>query len=202
MTNTPSETEATILEAARKVFISNGFDGSTMQMIADEARINKALLHYYYRNKDTLFESVFFEAFKKIVPHMMQIMNPEKDFFTRIKTFVVNYITVLQEVPEIPLFILHELRRNPDRLVKLVSMSGIEPKAFMKVIEEEIRTGNIREIDPMQLMVNLLAMTIFPFAARPMIQGFIMNNDEEMFNEFLEKRKTEVSTFIINAIKK
>ena len=68
-----SETETHILDAARKVFVQNGFDGTTMQMIADESGINKALLHYYFRSKDRLFEAVFIEAFSKMIPNLMKI---------------------------------------------------------------------------------------------------------------------------------
>jgi AcrR family transcriptional regulator len=202
MTDPATETEKLILEAARKVFIRNGFDGTTMQMIADEARINKALLHYYYRSKDRLFEGVFLEAFKEMVPRLQQILFSGDPFFQKIGAFVENYISTLQHVPEIPIFILHELRRNPDRVVDLVKSSGIEPSYFTKLIHSEIEKGTIQPTDPLQLLVNMLAMCIFPFAARPIIQGFILNNDEAAFDVFIEKRKTAVTQFIINSIKK
>jgi AcrR family transcriptional regulator len=202
MTQTGKETESIILDAARKVFIKKGFDGATMQMIADEASINKALLHYYYRNKDRLFEAVFKEAFGKMIPKLHQILVSEDPFIEKIGVFVDSYISTLQNVPEIPIFILHELRRNPDRVVDLVKGSGIEPAFFIKMVDAEIAKGTIRQIDPIQLLVNILAMCIFPFAARPIIEGFILNNDEEAFNSFIDKRKTEVTQFIINSIKK
>jgi AcrR family transcriptional regulator len=196
------DTENLILDAARKVFIRNGFEGTTMQMIADEADINKALLHYYYRNKDRLFEGVFMEAFGKMLPKIQQILFSEKPFMEKIGIFVESYITTLQEVPEIPMFILHEIHRNPERVIANVSKSGINPAAFKEMIEAEVKKGTIREIDPYQLLVNMLAMCIFPFAAKPIIQGFIFRNDEKKFLEFIEKRKTEVTIFIINSIKK
>jgi AcrR family transcriptional regulator len=196
------ETEAIILDAARKVFIQKGYDGTSMQMIATQAGINKALLHYYYRSKDRLFESVFVEAFGKMVPRLQQILYEDRPFLEKIGEFVEGYITTLQHVPEIPLFILHELRRNPGRVVEFVSRSGIDPSYFVKMVEKEIEKGTIIETDPRQLLVNMLAMCIFPFAARPIIEGFIFKNDTEEFNRFLEKRKKEVTQFIINSIKK
>ncbi len=196
------ETEAIILDAARKVFIKNGFDGATMQMIADEAGINKALLHYYYRNKDRLFEAVFMEAFNKMAPRIQQILFSGDPFLEKIGQFVDNYISTLQNVPEIPIFILNELKRNPERVVVLVRNSGIEPQRFVNLIEKEVKKGTIRPVDPYQLLVNMLAMCIFPFAARPIIEGFIFKQDVEAYNSFIEKRKTEVTQFIINSIKK
>ena len=78
MGRTHSETEILILEAARKVFLENGFDGTSMQMIASESGINKALLHYYYRSKDRLFEAVFIEAFAHMIPNLMKIFDSHR----------------------------------------------------------------------------------------------------------------------------
>jgi TetR/AcrR family transcriptional regulator len=201
MTGSHHETETTILDAARKVFVQHGFDGTTMQMIADESGINKALLHYYYRSKDRLFEAVFIEAFSKMIPNLMKIFTTDTDFFEKIRGFVDVYIGTLLQYPQIPLFILHELRRNPDRIVELIKSTGIKPELFMNLIKQEIQKGTIVPIDPLQLMVNLLALCIFPFAARPMIQGFIFKNDTKAYQDFLEKRKKEAADFIIKAIK-
>jgi TetR/AcrR family transcriptional regulator len=195
-----TETEVLILDAARKVFLENGFDGTTMQHIADEAGINKALLHYYFRSKDRLFEAVFIEAFARMIPNLMKIFASEADFPDKIKGFVDTYITALQQYPQIPLFILHELHRNPGRIIELIHSTGMNPDFVINIIRQEIKKGKIIDTDPFQLMVNMLAMCIFPFAARPMIQGFIFKNDAKTFEAFIEKRKTEVAGFIIKAI--
>jgi TetR/AcrR family transcriptional regulator len=196
-----TETENLILDAARKVFLENGFDGTTMQMIASESGINKALLHYYYRSKDRLFEAVFIEAFGHMVPNLMKIFASEAEFQDKIRGFVNAYIGALLEYPQIPLFILHELHRNPGRVVELIKSTGIDPEFFINIVRQEIIKGNIGDTDPRHLMVNMLAMCIFPFAARPMIQGFVFKNDAKSYQAFLESRKKEVANFIIKAIK-
>jgi TetR/AcrR family transcriptional regulator len=201
MGRTHSETEILILEAARKVFLENGFDGTSMQMIASESGINKALLHYYYRSKDRLFEAVFIEAFAHMIPNLMKIFDSEVEFPDKIRRFVNAYIGALLEYPQIPLFILHELHRNPGRVIELIQSTGLNPDIFINFVKQEIKSGNIGNIDPRQLIVNLLALCIFPFAARPMIQGFIFKNDAKAYQEFLEKRKKEVADFIIKALK-
>ena len=200
MNTTSTETEILILDAARKVFLDNGFDGSTMQKIATVAGINKALLHYYFRSKDKLFEAVFFEAFAKMVPNLFKIFTADIPFTDKIRGLVNTYINALQEYPQIPQFILHELHRNPGRIIELMHSTGLDPEIVMNIIRSELKKGNLVEIEPQQLMVNMLAMCIFPFAARPLIQGFIFNNDASAFDAFLEKRKTEVADFIIKAI--
>ncbi|MBW6458959.1 MAG: TetR/AcrR family transcriptional regulator [Bacteroidales bacterium] len=196
-----NETELQILEAARKVFLQYGFDGATTQMIATESGINKALLHYYFRSKDRLFEAVFMEAFTRMIPNLLKIFTAEIDFFEKIRAFVGAYIDALLQYPQIPLFVLHELKRNPDRIVQLIKSSGIRPEFILEMFRGEVGKGNIAPIDPYHLLVNMLSLCIFPFAAKPMIQGFIFHNDEAAFQEFLVSRKEQVAEFIIKAIK-
>jgi AcrR family transcriptional regulator len=195
-----TDTETLILDAARKVFLENGFDGTTMQMIASESGINKALLHYYYRSKDRLFEAIFIEAFAHMVPNLMKIFASDAEFPDKIRGFVETYISALMEYPQIPLFILHELHRNPGRIIELIHSTGMNPDFVINIIRQEIKKGTIIDLDPYQLMVNMLGMCIFPFAARPMIQGFVFKNDANAYQAFLEKRKSEVAVFIIKAI--
>ncbi len=201
MTEKHKDTETQILDAARKVFLENGFDGTTMQMIAGEAGINKALLHYYYRSKDRLFEAIFIEAFSRMIPNLMKIFVSELNFEDKIRAFVETYIGALRENPQIPLFILHELHRNPGRIIELIQSTGLNPSIFFTLVEEQIQKGAINRIDPRQLIVNMLALCIFPFAARPMIQGFIFQNNTEAYEDFLSDRKHFVAEFIIKAIK-
>jgi TetR/AcrR family transcriptional regulator len=201
MSQKHSETEIHILDAARKIFLENGFDGTSMQMIASESGINKALLHYYFRSKDRLFEAVFIEAFAHMIPNLMKIFDSGDEFPDKIRGFVNAYVSALLEYPQIPLFILHELHRNPDRVVELIKSTGLNPDLFIAMVQKEIKAGNISAIDPYQLLVNLLALCIFPFAARPMIQGFIFKNDAKAYQDFLKKRKKEVADFILKALK-
>jgi AcrR family transcriptional regulator len=195
-----TETEVLILDAAKKVFLDYGFDGTTMQQIANVAGINKALLHYYFRSKDRLFEAVFIDAFGRMVPNLLKIFTSDIDFPDKIRGLVHTYISALQQFPQIPQFILHELHRNPGRIVELMKSTGINPDVVLNIIRQESEKGNIINIDPRQIIVNMLAMCIFPFAARPLLQGFIFKNDSVAFDEFIEKRKTEVADFIIKSI--
>ncbi|HPE56224.1 MAG TPA: TetR/AcrR family transcriptional regulator [Bacteroidales bacterium] len=194
-------TEQKILEAARLVFTQKGFEGARMQEIADEAGINKALLHYYYRSKDKLFEGVFREAFFTMVPQVMDLLKSEMPLFEKIRFFTSNYIEIFINNPFIPGFVLHELSVNPKRIVDLLSNLGIQPALFLDQIQAEIDKGIIKPIDPRNLLTNMLAMCIFPFVARPILQNILFTNDEQAFAQFVEDRKKAVPEFIINAIK-
>ena len=194
-------TEQKILEAARLVFTQKGFEGARMQEIADKAGINKALLHYYYRSKDKLFEGVFREAFFTMVPQVMDLLKSEMPLFEKIRFFTSNYIEIFINNPFIPGFVLHELSVNPKRIVDLLSNLGIQPALFLDQIQAEIDKGIIKPIDPRNLLTNMLAMCIFPFVARPILQNILFTNDEQAFAQFVEDRKKAVPEFIINAIK-
>lgn len=195
-------TEQKILIAAKKVFIEKGLDGSRMQEIADEAGINKALVHYYYRSKGKLFEAVFHEAFFKLVPNVLSLLKQDLPLFDKIRFFTEKYIELFIDNPFIPGFVLHELNRNPDRIVGLISDIGIKPEFFLEQIKQEVERGNINPISPQHLIVNMLAMSIFPFVASPILRNIIFKGDEQALKQFLVERKKTVPEFIINSIKK
>jgi TetR/AcrR family transcriptional regulator len=195
-------TEKKILDAAKIVFLEKGFDGARMQEIADEAKINKALLHYYFRSKDKLFDAIFQEAFQQFLPHIAEIMMTEKTLFEKLEIFVDSYITMLSNNPHLPSFVMHEINRNPERIVKIIKGSGIKPEYLEKAIQKEVKAGVIMPIKPIHLIVNIIGMCLFPFMARPIIKGFLFNDSAEAYQKFLNERKKEVTSFIINSIKK
>ncbi|MFH1319228.1 MAG: TetR/AcrR family transcriptional regulator [Bacteroidota bacterium] len=194
-----------ILEAAKKVFLKKGNAGARMQEIADEAGINKALLHYYYRSKEKLFRAVFRVVFSKLMPKIAEVISSDLPLFEKIEIFTEKYIDVLSRNPLIPMFILQELDKNPEGLISLIldliKDIGLKPEIFFKQVEYEIKMGNIRHIEPRQLIINMFSMCIFPFLGRPLLQRIIFDNDSKHYDRFLNDRKKEVSKFIINSIK-
>ncbi len=194
-------TEHKILLAAEDEFIEKGLTGARMQQIADKAGINKALLHYYYRSKDKLFEVIFSTILKTLVPKIARIIKEDIDLYSKIRNFASEYITMLQEKPHIPGFIIHELGTNPDRLAKIFGKLDIDISFIKNQINEEIEKGNIRKIQPEQLIINLLSLCIFPVIARPLAEPILFSSDKEEYDKMIENRKKEVGDFIINSIK-
>jgi TetR/AcrR family transcriptional regulator len=195
-------TEQKILAAAREVFIEKGMDGARMQDIADRAGMNKALLHYYFRNKEKLFEMVFMEQASQFLPRVGTIMMSDSPLFTKIEQFVEIYIDKLTENPFMPLFILNELNRQPESFILKIWGEKRPPvQMFAMQIVEEVKKGNINPIEPPQLIVNMVSMCIFPFVAKPMIK-WVTQMDDEQFKQFIQKRKTEVARFIIDSLRK
>jgi TetR/AcrR family transcriptional regulator len=201
MTEEQVSTEKLILESARKVFIEKGYDGARMQEIAEEAGINKALLHYYFRSKDKLFESIFSVAFSQFMPSVVEVMGSDKPFDQKIKVFICNYIDLIQENPHIPLFVLHELQRDPQRLINIFKSYGFNPSSFAPVLQRQLEESGYRPIPFFHLITNIIAMCIFPFVARPIIQGFILGGSEEAYRAYLSERKEIVYEFVMNSIK-
>lgn len=195
--------EQKILAAARKVFTTKGMAGARMQDIADEAGINKALLHYYFRDKDKLFETIFMDEAEKFFPKINAIFQSDDPLFEKIEKFVDEYIDEMQENPYLPWFVLNEVNRDPDQFMSRVLGESNRPKPakFLEQIEKEIKKGTIKRISPLHLLMNLLSMTIFPFIARPMITRNL-HLTESQFRKAMEERKKEIPKFIIDSIRK
>ena len=192
--------EQLILQAARKVFIEKGMEGARMQEIADEAGINKALLHYYFRSKDKLFQAVFLEAFQKFLPQIELLIKSELPFLEKLHLFINNYISIMIENPYIPGFVLNELTQNPQRLADLLKNRTSRMPELLVQIHNEIENGILKPFEPKQILINSLALCIFPFVARPVIQNIFFGNNRETYDSFLEERKAIVFNFIKSAI--
>ncbi len=193
--------ESQILEAAKNVFQRKGMDGARMQEIADEAGINKALLHYYYRSKQMLFEAVFIRAFSLLAPQLNKILNDDSSIEQKIRNFTENYLSFIIKHPYLPSFIINELNRNPEFILKMKSNKGFPSlDKFKKQVDLEVEQGVLKPIKGEQLFINIVALNIFPFLASPLIKAFA-NVDDAAYQQLLADRKTEVANFIIDSIK-
>lgn len=196
-----SSTEENILKAATSIFQRRGLAGARMQEIADEAHINKAMLHYYYRSKQKLFEAVFMQAFKKLVPLINGIFNSEASVFEKIRRFVDSYISFVMENPYLPTFLIQEINNNPEFSKMFFSINiAPEPILFTQQISDEIRNGTLRPIDPKQLLLNLFSLSAFPFVGSGLVKE-ILKLDDGSFKSMMEERKTLIAELIINSIK-
>lgn len=195
-------TEEKIFNAARIVFQKKGFAGARMQEIADEACINKAMLHYCFKNKQLLFEAVFMNAFSQLAPKINTIFISEDSLFDKIRQFTHSYISFVMLNPYLPTFIIQEMNNNPEFVLSfLKNENRPNPTLLIAQIEKEIADGIIKPINPKQLLMNMISMTVFPFAAQMMVKGMLQISDTE-FNQMMEERKTSIAEQIINSIKR
>jgi AcrR family transcriptional regulator len=203
MTENDKQTEEKIFEAATDVFIEKGMDGARMQDIADHAGINKALLHYYYRTKDRLFNAVFEkiagQMFKKFAPVFDENISLEE----KIRFFFKEHITFLQKNPRLPGFLLNEINHNPTRIKKLIQQIDVN-KLWMTLEaqhKDELKKYNITRETMPQLMSSIAAISVFPFAARGILE-VLFEKMNINFNDYMEERKEYAADFVIKAIKK
>lgn len=197
-----ASTEERILAAAKKVFISKGMAGARMQDIADEAGINKALLHYYFKNKEQLFEKIFLELSQRFWPQLNSIFESDEPLFEKIQNFCAVYIDKVAENPYIPLFVLYEMNQRPTQFIKKMFGGKLpNPSKLLAQIAAEVKAGRIKPIHPQQLMMNMVSMCLFPFVAKPMML-VTLNLNESAFSAIMEQRKKDVPKFIIDSIKK
>jgi len=196
-----TNTESQILNAAKSIFQRKGMIGARMQEIADEAGINKAMLHYYYRSKQLLFEAVFKKAFSLLAPQLNEVMNSDDKICDKIKNFTHNYISFVINHPYLPNFIIQELNRNPEFMQNLMMEKHFPTiDKFRNQVNKKVAEGVLRPIKAEQLFINIMALNIFPFIAKPLLKSFVNANDTK-YKQLMEERKIEVSDFIINAIK-
>jgi TetR/AcrR family transcriptional regulator len=199
---TEINTEQKILEAAEEVFHIKGYDGARMQEIADKASINKGLLHYYFKTKDSLFEAIFSMAFRKMMGQVQSILLLEIPLEEKIDRIVDGYMNMLAKNPSLPRFVLGELNKNPDRFIaKHVNSDTLNTfAAFSNSVRKEIDASNIRQVDPLQLFMNMISMIIFPFIGRPMIQ-VVAGLDNKAFQLLMLERREHIKQFLKQAIK-
>ncbi len=194
-------TEQKIFDAAHEVFTQKGMDGAKMQEIADRAGINKALLHYYYRSKEKLYETVARAIIGKALPALRQVIESEVPLEEKIRGFVETYIDIISRNTFIPLFIISEINKHPDRFIDSVFPQELpKPEVFFRQVEAEIAAGRIRPIKPQHLIVNIVSLCIFPFVGKPMMRILLGMSMGEM-RMFLEERKFEVTNFVLASLR-
>ncbi|MFE7086342.1 TetR/AcrR family transcriptional regulator [Sphingobacterium spiritivorum] len=195
-------TEEKIKEAAGVVFYKKGYAATRTRDIAEEAGINLALLNYYFRSKEKLFHIIMFEALSVFVGTMKTIFNDEKSTLEKkVELIANNYIDFISKEPNVPIFMLSEIRNNPDVLLdKLPIKQILTNSAFVKQHQEAVAKGEIKEPNPLHFFMNLMSLIVFPFIAQPLLQRITGMNDTQ-FNQMMHERKKLIPVWIKAAMK-
>lgn len=186
-------TEEKIKEAARKVFTQKGYAATRTRDIAEEAGINLALLNYYFRSKEKLFEIVIMEKmqilFGKIAP---LIMDANTSIEEKVEQVAEHYIDTLLANPDIPLFVLGEIRNNPDKFANLVkTKTNLTDSVLFKQLAERRP-----DVDPLHFILNMLGLVVFPFIGKPLIQ-LITGIKPEQAVALMTERKKLIKTWFV-----
>ena len=204
-----ADTEQRILDAAHVVFIRRGTAGARMQDIADEAGVNKALLHYYFRSKSRLADAVFQRVTSVIFLRLSETAGSDAEIEDKVRRIIALYIEQLSKTPYVPAYVISELNQHPERTRQFfdaVRPAGAPkgPPPFLlklgKQIDARVRAGTMRPISAGQFIANIASLCIFPFAAKPMICT-LLDLDERGFNAFIEERKTGLPEFFLSGLR-
>lgn len=190
---TDLSTEEKIKEAARKVFTQKGYAATRTRDIAEEAGINLALLNYYFRSKEKLFEIVIMEKMQVLLGKIGPIiMDANTSIEEKVEQVAEHYIETLLANPDIPLFVLGEIKNNPDKFANLVkTKTNITDSALFQQLAERRP-----DINPLHFIFNMLGIVIFPFIGKPLIQ-LITGLEPSKAVALMNERKTLIKTWFI-----
>ncbi len=193
-------TEERILEAARTIFQRKGYAGTRTRDIAEAAGINLALLNYYFRSKERLFQRIMLESAQRFFQTIQAVLNDEQTtFYQKIEAIPGCYADLLAREPEMPMFLLSEIRHHPDSLAKQLDLHGVMARScFFRQFRTAVAEGRFPDIHPVQFLLNLVGMTVFPYLAKPMVQ-IITALEEETLDGLLRERRHMIPAWIFAA---
>lgn len=188
--NIDTSTEEKIKEAAREVFHKKGYAATRTRDIAETAGINLALLNYYFRSKAKLFDIIIRETLIGFVQNMAVVLNDRTTSLEKkVELIASNYIDFITHEAEIPVFIVSEIRNNPGGLLeKLPVKELVQNSVFVRQHREAVENGEVTEPNPLQFLMNLISLIVFPFVAKPLLKA-VGDVDDSRFNEVMQERK-------------
>jgi AcrR family transcriptional regulator len=198
--------EKRILWVAERLFLEKGFNGTSTTEIAKTVGCNQTLIHYYFRTKEKLFWDVFSPKVEQVVEYLDAPLDESVDFMERIGNVVDFYFGMLELDARLAPFIVNELIMNPgrwakfrDRYLRNESRSSAFDR-FENMVEEEIRSGCIRRIKAIDLLLNIMSLTISAFIVAP--KGFASGEcDSDLRKSYLDDRRADIKNLIVNGIK-
>ncbi|MBX2841281.1 MAG: TetR/AcrR family transcriptional regulator [Flammeovirgaceae bacterium] len=204
MSEEKTDMEFAILKAATKLFLEKGFKATSTTEIAKEVGCNQALVHYYYRTKDKLFDAIFEKKIMVFIGSLLKIGHEELSFEEKLTKKIESHFDVIKEDPRLPLFFFSEINSNPKRMESIKEIIGDLPQMVLaqmqKELDEEIAKGNVRQMTVHDLLMTIVSLNIIVFLAEPMFKTITKISDED-FSKLQERRKKENVEIILRSLK-
>lgn len=206
-TNAQTNSEERILQAAEELFLTKGYDSTKTTQIAEKAGVTHAMLHYYFRTKDKLFERIVNEKMEFVLTMVaLPLANGANSFKERIQQCVETHFDFLVNNPTLPRFILNEVITNQERcemmLQKMKPLIGVMAANLQNEANRAAEQGEIEPIDVKMLMLDILSLNVMTFVAFPVFDNIFPNTSDDLKNTFLQARKAENVTLIMKRIQK
>lgn len=187
-------TEEKILTAAEKLFYERGYAMTHTTDIAKEAGCNQALVHYYFRSKERLFDLFFEKKVKLFVSVFLSVGNDEKRFQDKIRRKIEAHFDILRGNPRLPFLLFNEISTNNKRLEKIRKNLGDVPTNLLSNLDAELNElynkGEIQKITAVDLMMSIISLNAIMFIADPIVRVMTNSTDEE-FVQLLDRRREE-----------
>ncbi len=194
-------TERKIFDAATELFLEKGVDRTSVREIAAKANINLALMNYYFRSKENLFDAIFSMLVNKNSEELIRILDSDLDLETKIRRYVGVYIDMLSDNPLLVSFVMSILHRSRERITEMKSISSLyATEQFTRQLIEEGKKGNIKPTDPTHFFVDMLSLIAFPFAIKLLIMDKNHFGEKE-FSQFVLDRKQRVPEILIESMR-
>lgn len=199
MSTPDAPTRDRILAIASEVFYQKGLSGARMQEIADQAGINKALLHYYFKSKEQLFDTVFRRALEQFLGGIGRALNGDAPLRAKIEQYVAYTTTALAETPALAAFIMHELQQHPERLSEQFSNGQIIDferfRAQLAAAGSSFQSPRAAE----HFFANMVALCVYPVLAAPLL-GRLMHQTEPQYRRFLRERAAHITQLLLGQL--
>jgi TetR/AcrR family transcriptional regulator len=195
--------EQLILETAERLFMDKGFALTSTTEIAREAGCNQALVHYYFRTKEKLFESIFERKAQLMLSAILKMDDPSQPFEERLRKLVENHFDIMVKNPKLPFLFFNELLTNPKRLEIMTQKFQTIPMTVMERfaddLQKEIDRGRIRDVSPISILLTVLSLNLTPFIIKPIFQK-MTNTSDELFNAIIEERRKENIRIVMRSL--
>lgn len=193
--------EQAILETAERLFLEKGFASTSTTQIAKAVGCNQALVHYYFRTKDNLFNTIFESKFKLFFQKIFDTTQLENMSFTdKIKHIVETHFDLLAENPKIPILILNELARQPEQIKVLRDKLHTLPEKLFSLmnreLELEIEAGRIKKIQFVDIVVTIVSLNVALFTMLPVASSVIQLTEEQQKFMMAHRRSENVNVVL------
>lgn len=201
-----NSTDECILQVAERLFLEKGFSMTSTTDIAREVGCNQALVYYYFHSKENLINQIFMKKTRMILANCRQILESDAAFEDRISQVIASYFALLNRTPRLPFLIFSELMTNENRRGQVRDSIVSDPEVqrvyytFKRELDQEIEAGRVRSIDLLDLLMNIMSLTVMTFMALPMYADFLLKTPDEQ-RVFLKMREKEVRETVLRSLR-